>query len=188
MASGGVPNSISLAERTEALDLDRVYRDYAATVSRWVRRLTGKNDASDTLQEIFEVVQQRLASFRGDAQLGTWLYAITLRVVIAQRRKARLRRLLFAQAQTQFDLDTEPAESPADHLMRQQATRIVYTVLEQLAERDRALLILFELENMPIARIAEIFRISDNNVAVSLHRARATLHARSWGAQAARTH
>ena len=173
MASGGVPNSISLAERTEALDLDRVYRDYAATVSRWVRRLTGKNDASDTLQEIFEVVQQRLASFRGDAQLGTWLYAITLRVVIAQRRKARLRRLLFAQAQTQFDLDTEPAESPADHLMRQQATRIVYTVLEQLAERDRALLILFELENMPIARIAEIFRISDNNVAVSLHRARA---------------
>ena len=172
MASGSVPHSISIANSGEDLDLDRVYREHAATVSRWLRRLTGKNDTSDTLQEVFEVVQKRLPSFRGDAQLGTWLYAITLRVVIAQRRKARIRRLLFAQARAQFDLDTGPAESPADQLMRRQATQIVYTVLEQLRERDRALLILFELEALPIAEIAGIFRLSENNVAVSLHRAR----------------
>jgi RNA polymerase sigma-70 factor (ECF subfamily) len=172
MTSGSVPNSISIAHSAEELDLDRVYREHAATVSRWLRRLTGKNDASDTLQEVFEVVQKRLPSFRGDAQLGTWLYAITLRVVIAQRRKARIRRLLFAQAREQFDLDCEPAESPADNLMRRQATHIVYTVLEQLRERDRALLILFELEALPIAEIAGIFRLTENNVAVSLHRAR----------------
>src|SRR6188768_1869476 len=98
MASGSVPQSISIVNSGEDLDLDRVYREHAASVSRWVRRLTGQNDASDTLQEVFEVVQQRLPSFRGDAELGTWLYAITLRVVSAQRRKARLRRLLFAQA------------------------------------------------------------------------------------------
>ena len=178
MASGSVPQSISIVNHAQVLDLDRVYREHAATVSRWLRRLTGKNDASDTLQEVFEVVQKRLPSFRGDAQLGTWLYAITLRVVIAQRRKARIRRLLFAQARAQFDLDSEPAESPADHLMRRQATQIVYTVLEQLRERDRALLILFELEALPIAEIADIFRMTENNVAVSLHRARERFRAR----------
>jgi len=177
MASESVPNSIPITDSAEGLDLDRVYREHAATVSHWVRRLTGQNDASDTLQEVFEVVQRRLPSFRGDAQLGTWLYAITLRVVIAQRRKARLRRLLFAQAQAEFDLDTEPTESPADHLMRRQATQIVYTVLEQLAERDRALLILFELEGLPSAEIATILRLRENNVAVSLHRARARFRA-----------
>lgn len=159
-------------KRAEMLDLDRVYREHAPTVSRWVRRLTGRSDSSDTLQEVFEVVQRKFGKFRGDAQLSTWLYAITVRVVIAQRRKAKLRRLLFAQVQAQFDLDLQPSESPADQLMRQQATRIVYAVLEQLAERDRALLISFELEGMPIAEIAVIFGVTENNVAVSLHRAR----------------
>lgn len=172
MASGSVPSSIPLADRVEALDLDRVYREHAPTVSRWVRRLTGRNDASDTLQEVFEVVQRRLGSFRGDAQLDTWLYAITVRVVIAQRRKAKLRQLLFARARAQFDLELQSSQSPADHLMRQQATQIVYAVLEQLSERDRALLISFELEGLPIAEIAAIFSVTENNVAVSLHRAR----------------
>jgi len=172
MASGSVTNSIPLANRAEELDLDRVYREHAPMVSRWVRRLTGKSDVSDTLHEVFEVVQRRLASFRADAQLSTWLYAITLRVVIAQRRKARIRRLLFAQAQAEFDLDSEAVVSPADELMRLQATQIVYAMLEQLSERDRALLILFELEALPIAEIAVILRLSENNVAVSLHRAR----------------
>lgn len=178
MASGSVPNSIPIANRAECLDLDRVYREHAAAVSRWVRRLTGTRDVSDTLQEVFEVVQQRLATFRGDAQLSTWLYSITVRVVIARRRKARLRSLLFARAQTEFDLDLQPAESPDDNLMRQQATRIVYTVLEQLKERDRTLLILFELEGMPIAEIASILQLTENNVAVSLHRARERFRAR----------
>jgi RNA polymerase sigma-70 factor (ECF subfamily) len=180
MAAGSVPNSIAIVNKAEGLDLDRVYREHAATVSRWVRRLTGKSDVSDTLQEVFEVVQQRLSSFRGDAQLSTWLYAITVRVVIARRRKARLRRLLFARAQMQFnlELELEPAESPADNLMRRQATHIVYTVLEQLRERDRALIILFELEGMPIAEIAAILRLSENNVAVGVHRARERFRAR----------
>jgi RNA polymerase sigma-70 factor (ECF subfamily) len=178
MAASSVPNSISIVNRAESLDLDRVYREHAAAVSRWLRRLTGNSDASDALQEVFEVVQQRLPSFRGDAQLSTWLYAITVRVVSARRRKARLRRLLFARAQVQFNLELEPAESPAENLMRRQATHIVYTVLEQLRERDRTLLILFELEGMPIAEIAAILRLSENNVAVGLHRARERFRAR----------
>jgi len=172
MASASEPNVVPIANGAKVLDLDCVYREHAATVSRWVRRLTGKRDVCDTLQEVFEVDQRRLPSFRGEAQLATWLYAITLRVVMAQRRKARIRRILFARVQVQFDLDTEPAQSPADDLMRQQATRIVYTVLEQLGERERALLILFELEALPIAQIASILQLSENNVAVSLHRAR----------------
>jgi RNA polymerase sigma-70 factor, ECF subfamily len=178
MTSGSVPHSIPIADGAEGFDLDRVYREHAGTVSRWLRRLTGKNDASDALHEVFEVVQKRLPSFRGDSPLGTWLYAITLRVVIAQRRKARIRRLLFAQAQAEFDLDTQPSESPADGLMRRQAMQTVYTVLDQLTERDRTLIILFELEALPIAQIATILRLSENNVAVSLHRARERFRAR----------
>lgn len=172
MTTGSVPNPIAMARDDAPVDLDRVYREHAARVSGWVRRLTGTNDVSDTLQEVFEVAQRRLASFRGDAQITTWLYAITVRVVSARRRKARIRRLLFAQAQTEVDVSAAPFETPADALHRRQATQVVYSVLDGLSERDRSLLILFELERLGITEIGVILGMSENNVSVSLHRAR----------------
>ncbi len=161
-----------IAETAEEIDLDRAYREHGATVSRWVRRLSGKADASDTLQEVFEVAQRRRHTFRGDSALTTWLYSITVRVVSARRRKARLRALLFLEARSAFELDTETPETPDENLQRAHATRVVYSVLEHLSERDRTLLILFELERLPTTEIATIFELSENNVSVSLHRAR----------------
>ena len=164
---------LPIAETAEEIDLDRAYREHAATVSRWVRRLSGKADASDTLQEVFEVAQRRRSSFRGDAKLTTWLYSITVRVVSARRRKARLRALLFLEAKTTFELEAPSAETPDINLHRARATHVVYSVLEHLSERDRALLISFELERLPTSEIASIYGMSENNVSVSLHRARA---------------
>ena len=70
------------------------------------------------------------------------------------------------------ELDAPASETPADSLQRQQATRIVYSVLNKLSERDRTLLILFELERLPTSEIATILELTENNVSVSLHRAR----------------
>lgn len=170
MTSSSVPGSLS--HRSEAVDLDRVYREHAGTVSRWVRRLTGSNEASDVVQEVFEVAQRRLGDFRGDAQITTWLYSITIRVVSARRRKARLRRFLFMDARTHFELDARPAATPDDELAREHATRVVYGVLDRLSERDRTLLVLFELESLSTSEIASILGMTENNVSVSLHRAR----------------
>lgn len=161
-----------MAEARAPIDLDRVYREHAAQVSRWVRRLSGPGDPSDTLQEVFEVAQRRLSSFRGDSQLTTWLYAITVRVVSSRRRKSRLRQLLFLNF-TNEQSASDPAETPHDSLHRQRAGRVVYAVLEHLSERDRTLLVLFELERLSGHEISEILSMSVNNVAVGLHRARA---------------
>jgi RNA polymerase sigma-70 factor, ECF subfamily len=165
-------NLVPIAQPGEEIDLDRVYREHGGTVSRWVRRLSGKRDASDMLQEVFEVAHRRLPSFRGDAQLTTWLYAITVRVVSARRRKARLRQLLFLQVKAELELDAQPFEAPAERLHRQQATRVVYAVLDRLSERDRTLLISFELERLSVAEIAAVLAMSENSVCVGLHRAR----------------
>ena len=176
MTTGSVPTLIRIANGSEGVDLDRVYREHAARVSIWVRRLSGTEDVSDVVQEVFEVAQRKLSSFRGEAQLTTWLYAITVRVVSSRRRKARLRRLLFMQAKV--ELEPEASETPADSLNRRQATRLVYTVLDDLSERDRTLLISFELERLEIAEIARILSLTENNAAVALHRARERFRSR----------
>src|SRR5688572_7062311 len=100
------------------LELEAIYREHSAAVSKWVRRLWGPGttsgtvDVEDLLHEVFLVVQRRLSSFRGDAALTTWLYAITVLVVNGRRRKESWRRLLWRRAEPELRLDHD-ADLPA---------------------------------------------------------------------------
>jgi RNA polymerase sigma-70 factor (ECF subfamily) len=156
-----------------ALDLETVYRQHAETVSRWIKRLWGPRDAQDLLHEVFLVVQRRLPDFRGESALATWLYSITVRVVVDRRKKEKWRRLLWRRAEGEIEADQSPVETPLGAALREQATRSVYSILDIMSERDRTLLILFELEGLSARRIAHILDIAENSVWVGLHRARA---------------
>ncbi len=162
------------------LELDAIYREHSAVVSKWVRRLWGPGgvggtvDVEDLLQEVFLVVQRRLGSFRGDAQLTTWLYGITVLVVNGRRKKERWRRFLWRRAEPELQLQVDPESAGVQQdFERAEASRLVYSVLEELSERDRTLLILFELERLPGAQIASVMQLAEPNVWVGLTRARA---------------
>jgi RNA polymerase sigma-70 factor (ECF subfamily) len=163
---------LAAAESPEELDTESLYRRYGGQVSRWVKRLWGRRDAEDVLHEVFMVVQRRIREFRGDAALTTWLYGITVRVVIARRRKERVRRLLFARAVPELQFERDPAETPLGSALKGQAAAMVYAALDDLSEKDRSLLIMFELEGLPVDDIMTVFGISEDNAWVSLHRAR----------------
>lgn len=162
------------------LELETIYREHGAAVSKWVRRLWGPGgeaggpDVEDLLQEVFLVVQRRLTSFRGEAALTTWLYAITVLVVSGRRRKARWRNLIWRKAEPELQLQHDSA-LPAlqQDFERAEASRMVYAVLNELSERDRTLLILFELERLSGSEIALILELKEANVWVGLSRARA---------------
>ena len=66
-----------------------------------------------------------------------------------------------------------PLPGVAQDFDRAEASRLVYSVLNELSERDRTLLILFELERLCGLEIAAILGISEPNVWVGLSRARA---------------
>jgi RNA polymerase sigma-70 factor (ECF subfamily) len=166
---GLVPESGALPQ----LDPGELYRQHGAVVSRWVKRLWGRQDAEDVLHEVFMVVQRRLPEFRGDAALTTWLYTITVRVVSGRRRRERIRRLIFARALPELQDERTSSETPLAGALRGQASAIVYSLLDKLSERDRTLLIMFELEGLPIDQIMAVLSISEDNAWVSLHRARA---------------
>src|SRR5450755_3199116 len=80
----------------DSLDLASVYRAHARDVMRWATRLLGRpQEAADVTQEVFCVVQRKLASFQpASGKLTTWLFRITEHVVRARRRKDRVYRWL----------------------------------------------------------------------------------------------
>ena len=154
------------------IDVGELYRTYAADVSRWARRLRGpQEDVEDVLHEVFVIAQRRLGGFRGDAQVSTWLYAVTVHVVQEQRRKARWRRWLRFGHDAPADRKAPP--TPLETLESRRAAEVVYRLLDRLPEGERTALILFELEGLSGDEIASVTGDAPGTIWVRLHRARA---------------
>ena len=73
---------LELAARCGAGDADafeELYRQHARRLFSLVFRMTGSaEDAEDLLQEVFLQAHRKLAGFRGESTLGTWLYRLTM--------------------------------------------------------------------------------------------------------------
>jgi RNA polymerase sigma-70 factor (ECF subfamily) len=154
------------------------YHGYCQTVARWAWYLGGPDvEVEDAVQEIFFVVSRQMASFRGEAHFSSWLYSITRKVVANHRRRHRWR---FWRDRNPGALDRLPSPGldPCAQLEQQQARLRFYRVLDNLPEKYRTVLVLFELEDMSTREIAEFCQVKLNTVKVQLHRAREMFHDR----------
>ncbi len=126
-----------------------IVRGHTPRVWRFLRyQGVPEADLADGSQEVFMVVYRRLGEFRGDAQLTTWIYEICLNVGRARRRKHAARREdLGAPA------DDVPVASAADAI---DARRVVTVLLDRLPEDQRAVVVLHEIEELPMPEVARV--------------------------------
>jgi RNA polymerase sigma-70 factor, ECF subfamily len=176
-AHAGTTLSVTKPAEAFAPDVASLYRAHAAKVGRWAARLGGPAiEVEDVVQEVFLVAKRRLISFRpdGGGSITTWLFRATERIVKAARRKQRLRRLLgVAPADELAPAGGVAGPIPGDELERRQEIAHVYRVLDRLSERQRKVLILFELEGLSTQEIATLVGARVGTVRVWLYRARA---------------
>ncbi len=72
-----------------------IVRDYSERLYWHVRRMTGSHeDADDLLQDIFLKIWTALPSFRGEAQLYTWVWRIATNETLNWLRREKLRAAL----------------------------------------------------------------------------------------------
>jgi RNA polymerase sigma-70 factor (ECF subfamily) len=169
------------------LSVEDVYRAHCQFVWACLQRFgVRERDLDDVLQEVFVVVHQRLGTFRGDARVTTWLYAICLRVAASHRRRGHVRRELAVD-----DFDEAVAfdqNSPEDDCSERQKQRILNRILDELDLEKRALLVMFEIDELACEEIASIVGVPLGTVYSRLHAARkafekavARYHARTRG-------
>ena len=150
-----------------------LYRAHAQTVARWASRLGGPAiDVEDVVQDVFLVVQRRLDEFRGEARIETWLYRITANMVRWRRRKEKWRRWLGGSADDVAGRLAARGPTPLEALE-------VYRALDGMRENYRSVLILFEIEGLTGAEIAQLLGVKVDTVWVWLHRARKQFKERS---------
>ena len=161
------------------LEFRGIYDAFYARVFRYLSRLIGDQDAEDLTQEVFLKIDQGLKSFRGDAQLSTWIYRIATNTAID-----RLRTQAFRQEGLAEELDEEQSgtvwiadqpASPDQEVMRQEMYDCFGNFVKELPIPYRTVVILSELEEMPNQQIADILGLSLDVVKIRLHRGRAIL-------------
>jgi len=161
------------SERTPP-SFDDVYAAHFGYVFRLAARLAGRGDAEDLTQEVFLVVHRRLAEFRGDAELTTWLFQIVYRVVGAHVRRSRVRRWL-AAALGRDHGDAQVWPVGPRNLERAEQAQWLARALGKLSWEKRAAVILHEVEGWTCPQIAERLGVPVQTVYTRLHHARRDL-------------
>jgi len=162
--------------REDICGFDEIVARHQPQVARLAHRLLGwreRDAVEDVVQEVFLVALTRLRDFRGDSSLSTWLMGVTVNKCRAHRRRSALRLTWLRQ------MWVRPThhETPADDETCQQ----VRDAVADLPSRDREVIVLFYLEELPVAQIAQLLRAKNNAIEVRLHRARQRLKTKLAG-------
>ena len=146
---------------------------FDALVARWhpllwryAARLTNDPDAAaDAAQEVWLRVLRGLPKLREAAKFRAWLFGIARRVLMD-----RLRARYGAPEFEEVDLGEIPAATAADH--ETDDLVLLQSGIDRLPVLERDVLVLFYLDDLSLAEIAEIASIPIGTVKSRLFRAR----------------
>jgi RNA polymerase sigma-70 factor, ECF subfamily len=180
-ARGGRPEELQLVREAqkgskgafELLVQRHQHRVFA--VARGI--LKRQEDVEDIAQQVFVKAYFSLKRFDQRAAFSTWLYKITVNECWDLLRKRKARPLVyeadFSEEQSrQYSSPEREATRVPDTSDRMAMRERLETLLGQLDPRDRAMLVLKEVEGFSVEEIAESMGLNPNTVKVRLFRAR----------------
>lgn len=178
---------VRAVQRGEPGAMDALVRATYADVYRKCLRLLGDPaDAADATQDVFVRVTRSVMGFRGESAFATWLHRVTVNVcATALRKRGDHRARGQAAGRRAFALPDDPDDAvvdgtvadddPADRVVELDEVSQVAEALRRLPERDRAIVILRDIEGLSTREAAKILGISEGAAKVRLHRAHARL-------------
>jgi RNA polymerase sigma-70 factor (ECF subfamily) len=130
--------------------------------------MTGRMDqAQDAAQDTFLRLWRHLDSIDEGGGVKTWLYRTVVNLCIDQMRRQR----------PQGQLDFDPSE-PARHAEVLEHSQLVAMALEQVTDRERAAIVLREIEGLGTAEVAGILGASEVTVRTHISAGKAKM--RKW--------
>lgn len=166
------------------MDTEKLVRDHIGWMLTLAHRMLGDYAlAEDTVQDAFISIFRALGSFEGRSSLKTWLHRITVNAALMKLR--RLKRLAeqpidellpeFDQNECRIESPWKTLESTEDIVADEQHREQIHKKINQLPDAYRIILLLRDIEGYDTDEVAKLLDISEANVKIRLHRARAAL-------------
>lgn len=194
VADDAFPDDGELLRRLRAGDeaaFRGVVRRYHDTLRQLARAIVSSDALADeAIQETWLAVVRGLDSFEGRSALRTWVCRILVnraRTLAARDRRSVPMSALGDEADADaIDADRFAAgggwqrppapwgdEDPASLVQRRELVALVGEAMAQLPERQRAVLLLRDVQGWDAADVCAVLELSEANQRVLLHRARA---------------
>lgn len=140
----------------EGTGIEELFRDHAEIVERMIGRLVGPTpDLEDLVQTTFVEAMRALPRFRGEASLRTWIVSIAVHVAQHHLRAGRVRRHVALEAVPDEALSPAPPDRDRELDHRRLGPRL-HRLLDRISGPKRVALLLFVLEERPIAEVAAL--------------------------------
>lgn len=185
----------ALVSRTRAGDLGafeellgRHEENLLRLAFRFVRN---EHDAQEVLQDVFVTTWRKLPGFQDRAQIGSWLYRVTVNASLMHLRVRKRRpecvdlapvdRSSKQDFERDIDLDIADRHRPDAQLESQELRRVIQGAIDRLPLSLRSVFEIRELQGWSTRQTAKLLGLSEATVKTRLHRARRVLREKVEG-------
>jgi RNA polymerase sigma-70 factor (ECF subfamily) len=139
-------------------------------VQRTLRRLgTDQSEVDDLAQEVFLVLHRRWSEFDQSRPLRPYLFGVAVRIALANQRK-RAREVAIGNIELGDD-----SPGPEEVLSNKQTRALVQAALKRIPLPRRTVLVMHELDRVPVTEVAATLSIPLFTVYSRLRKAREEL-------------
>jgi RNA polymerase sigma-70 factor, ECF subfamily len=157
--------------RHSSADFDHIYEHEFGYMVKTLRRLgIPERDLADVAQEVFLRVYEALPTYDPERPVRPWLFGFALRTASNHSRLWRHRHVDPAEVEA---VDASP--SPEDNAGAAEERALVIRGLQALSLSRRAVVVLHEIDGLPIPEVAQVLRIPINTAYSRLRRGLADL-------------
>jgi RNA polymerase sigma-70 factor (ECF subfamily) len=156
-----------------------------------MRYMKNREDAEEVTQDVLMKVHRKVAAFRGDAALSSWIYRITFNTAMSRLRSERAARAAEQErervlaAASVHDERPRALRQPADWsrmpdeaLLRSQLRDAVAAAIDELPEIYRAPIVLRDIQGLSTEEASSRLKVKDQTLKSRLHRGRLMLRER----------
>ncbi|MCH8089007.1 MAG: sigma-70 family RNA polymerase sigma factor [Chloroflexi bacterium] len=162
-------------QQQEGDDFTEIVEKYADFVYNIALRMTNDpHDAEDIAQDAFLSAYKAYSSFRGQSQVSTWLYRITVNACLMKIRKEKKAKLLTQTGIEDVNIPDWTGE-PGKAAVNAELRRALEEAVARLPHDLRIAVVLRDAQGYSGQETADILEISVASLKSRLHRARVLL-------------
>lgn len=122
-------------------------------------------EPQDLFQEVIYAIWKSISTFKGNSNIDTWIYKITLNICLRSKQKLDKKNFKTVRLES---IQFVPIEIPLEKT-QQEKYKALTSCISSLNEKNKSIIILY-LEELKYKEIAEITGMTENHIAVKMKR------------------
>lgn len=155
---------------------EKLMKEHAESLARLAfTYVKDRGKAEDVVQDVFLKAFRSYNHFRGDSDIKTWLYRITINRCKDELRSWSFRNIFISNTDIEKDTERGPQTTPELKVISKYDKERLGKAILSLPVKFREVIILFYYQDLSIGEISELLKISTGTVKTRLFRARKKL-------------